>query len=74
MTAASYKHSEVPCPHCGKPLAESIEKLLEVDQVKHRHCGNNIDLKAPGLRAKIEKEAELYRQIKPTKDFGGVQV
>ena len=49
----------IPCPHCGKKLSETIGRLKTKTNLTCQHCGQAFDLDASELRrevAKVEKQ------------------
>ena len=58
---------EVPCPHCGHKLRETIGKLKTNPKLTCRHCSGVVDIDASDLCRKItgvEKQlTDLSRKL-----------
>lgn len=37
---------DIPCPHCGNKLSETIGKLNSKQKLRCRHCGSEFDADA----------------------------
>lgn len=44
---------EIPCPHCGQKLSETIAKLKTNPKLTCKRCHGAVDIDATDLRRKI---------------------